>query len=378
MVAVFCGGAAVMWRRGVRRRERLRQVIDDAEYLATLATLSQGSVRRHFDAYTDIDWDDPDFSVTPDDPRWMLPNTDPLGRHPWYRAQPPNRRIAIGLCRQASIAKVAAQFENILVRGLMGYTFRLPNGSPEFRYCMHESVEECNHMMMFQELVNRTATDVEGMPRWLRMLSPMLALAAGPMPNAFFFGVLAGEVPFDRMQTNILREEATSHPVLERIVAIHVAEEARHIAFAHSYLCRNVPRQPRFNRFMLSLYVPLVMRLLCGAFLVPPRSLFTQLGIPRSVRRQAFFGDPASRQALRDMFGDTRMLCHEVGLMNPIALLVWRACRIGGRPARYRGEPNRRIPDLGAGAPSRSMPPSTTTRYVAVPSPTTRRNSPVS
>ena len=29
---------------------------------------------------------------------------------------------------------------------------KLPNQSPEFRYCMHEMTEECNHIQMFQEL----------------------------------------------------------------------------------------------------------------------------------------------------------------------------------------------------------------------------------
>ena len=67
---------------------------------------------------------------------------------------------------------------------------------------------------------------------------------------------------------------------------------------------------------------------------MPPRSFFAQLGIPRSVRRQAFFGDPASRQALRDMFSDTRMLCHEIGLMNPVALVMWKARRIGAAGPR--------------------------------------------
>jgi hypothetical protein len=44
---------------------------------------------------------------------------------------------------------------------------------------------------------------------------------------------------------------------------------------------------------------------------------------------------------LRDMFGDVRMLCHDTGLINPIAKIVWRICRIDGRPSRYRSEPAR-------------------------------------
>src|SRR5689334_24391460 len=65
------------------------------------------------------------------------------------------RQIEIGMWRQANVAKVGLHFESILIRGLMEYAFWTPNGSPEYRYCLHEAVEECNHTMMFQEMVNR-------------------------------------------------------------------------------------------------------------------------------------------------------------------------------------------------------------------------------
>nr|MDT0523571.1 diiron oxygenase [Streptomyces sp. DSM 41633] len=54
-----------------------------------------------------------------------------------------------------------------------------------------------------------------------------------------------------------------------------------------------------------------------------------------------FFGSPESRKMLRDMFGDVRMLCQDTGLMNPIAKLIWRICKIDGPPSRYRSEPQR-------------------------------------
>ena len=41
------------------------------------------------------------------------------------------------------------------------------------------------------------------------------------------------------------------------------------------------------------------------------------------------------------MFGDIRMLCDELGLMNPFALMMWRICRINGPASRYRSEPQR-------------------------------------
>ena len=163
----------------VRRWRRNMEVGEDTAYVDMLTTLSDGSVRRNFNPYTDIDWDAPEFAVRPDDERWILPASDPLGGHPWYRAQPVATRIAIGQWRQANIAKVGLQFESILIRGLMNYSFWVPNGSPEYRYCTHEAIEEGNHTLMFQEMVNRIGVDVPGMPRLLRWLSPLIPLVAG-------------------------------------------------------------------------------------------------------------------------------------------------------------------------------------------------------
>jgi hypothetical protein len=223
----------------------------------------------------------------------------------------------------------------------MEYSFWTPNGSPEYRYCLHEAVEECNHTMMFQEMVNRVGADVPGMPRLLKWVQPLIPLVAGPLPIPFWFGILAGEEPIDHTQKNVLREGKSLHPIMERVMAIHVAEEARHISFAHEYLRKRIPHLPRRKRFWLSIYVPVVMRLLCSAIVVPPRAFWKEFGIRRSVRKEVFFRSPESRQMLRDMFGDVRMLCKETGLINPIAKLVWRICKIDGRPSRYRSEPQR-------------------------------------
>jgi len=327
---------------GVRKRwKRNTEVTDDAAYVATLTTLSESSVRRNFNPYVDIDWDAPQFAVIPNDPRWVLSATDPLGRHPWYRVQPLEKQIAIGMWRHASIAKVTLQFENVLIRGLLRYVSRVPNGSPEYRYCLHESVEECNHTMMFQEVVNRIGADVSGMPRWLRWVSPVIIFYAGPFPNAFFFAALAGEVSVGHMQRNVLHGPRAAHPLVENVIAIHVAEEARHISFAHEYLHKHVPQMLWLSRFGLSLYVPVITQVLGRTVVVPPRSLVSEFGIPRSVRRKLFSGTPESRHTARHMAADVRMLCHEVGLINPAALLMWRLCRIDGLPSRYRGEPQR-------------------------------------
>jgi hypothetical protein len=321
------------------RRWRRRMNVIDADYAATLATLSESSVRRSFQPYTDIAWDATEYSVAADDRRWILAATDPVGRHRWYRAQPPEKQIAMGMWRQANAAKVCLHLESILIRGLVQYTFWLPNGSPEFRYCLHETIEECNHSLMFQELVNRVGVNVPGVPRVLRWISPLLPLAAGVLSNAFFFGVLAGEIPIDQRHLTAMRDRASLPPIVEKVTAIHVAEEARHISFADRYLRQRVPQMQPTTRFMLSLYVPIIMRAFCVAD-VPPREFFKEFEMPRRLRSEVF-NSPEFRQARRDMFGDVRRLCHDMQLMNPLARLVWRICGIDGAPSRYRNEPRR-------------------------------------
>ncbi|WP_280505463.1 AurF N-oxygenase family protein, partial [Nocardia farcinica] len=156
----------------------------DRAYREALATLSEGSVYRRFDPYLDIDWDAPEFAIDPRDPRWVLsPVHDPLGATRWYRELPLERQIEIGRWRTANAIKVGAAFESVLIRGVMQYIMKLPNGSPEFRYCLHEMTEECNHIQMFQELVNRIGDDVPGMRPFFRALSPFIGVAGGFAPG---------------------------------------------------------------------------------------------------------------------------------------------------------------------------------------------------
>lgn len=308
-------------------------------YDEILRTLSEGSVRQHFDAFTDIAWDDPDYAIDPTDLRWVLPEVDPLGAHPWYRALPVQRQVEIGLARQANVAKVGLQFENVLIRGVMEYVFTLPNDDPQFRYLTHEVTEETHHTQMFQEFVNRTGTDIPGARPWFRVAQSILPIFGRILPELFFTGVLAGEEPIDHIQKQILRSGEDVHPLFRRIMQIHVAEEARHISFAHEYLRQVVPTLNPVRRGVLSVLFPVVMRVLCDVIVTPTPEFIAAMGIPKHVVRELYWDAPESRKMLRDLFADVRALAEDAGLMNPMSRKVWQALRIAGRPSRYRSQP---------------------------------------
>jgi len=312
------------------------------EYNDTLRALAEASVNRHFEPYVDIAWDSPDFAVTEDDDRWILNAAcDPLGAHPWYQAQPREKQIAIGMWRQANVAKVGLQFEQLLIGGVTNHVFNLPNGSPEFRYCTHELVEECNHTLMFQEMVNRIGIDVPGAPGYFKVLAPWLALAGRYLPEVFFTGILAGEEPIDHLQKGILRSGESIHPIMHGVMRIHVAEEARHISFAHKFLGHRVPKMSRPGRFGLSIAFPIIMRVLCDVIVIPPKEFWETFDIPDYVKDDLFWDSPEAQQQLRAYFADVRALAEEIGLINPVSERVWKLCKIDGETSRYRSEPDR-------------------------------------
>ncbi|WP_446221263.1 AurF N-oxygenase family protein [Nocardia sp. IBHARD005] len=312
-------------------------------YADTLLTLSEGSVNRRFDPYLDIDWDSPELAIDRNDPRWVLSaEHDPLGATQWYQDQPLHRQIEIGRWRQANAAKVGLAFESILIRGMMQYVMALPNNSPEFRYCMHEMTEECNHIQMFQELVNRIGDDVPGMRPGFRLASPFIGVAGGYFWAILFIGILGGEEPIDHHQKALIRSGDATPPALLRVMEIHIAEEARHISFANEFLRTHVATMNWFSKAVCAVAFPIAMRWLADELVKPSKSFAKKFDIPKEAFKDAFWRSPASRKMLSGFFGDMRALATDLGLMNRFTKLLWKLFKIDGDVARYRSEPERR------------------------------------
>src|SRR6059036_1731052 len=259
-----------------------------ATYQHLLRRLSHQSVVKHFDAYADIDWDAADYRIDPEDPRWELGSDDVLGATAWYRAQPQATRARLGLHLVATKMKVGTQFENVLQRGLLEFAWTLPNGAPEFRYVYHEVIEEGQHSLMFQEFVNRTGFDVPGLGFWDRLGARRVIATARVFPDLFFFFVLGGEDPIDHVQRTALRSGRDIHPLLRRIMQIHVTEEARHLCFARHYLKRNVPRLDPVRRLALSVLTPVILAIMAQRMMQPSGQIIRQYGIPDAVIDEAY------------------------------------------------------------------------------------------
>jgi hypothetical protein len=300
-------------------------------YAQLVQRLSHQSVVKHFDAYADIAWDSEELRIDPEDPRWELSDDEALGATEWYRSQPQAVRARIGLHMIANFMKIGAQFESVLKRGLLDFAFGLPNGSPEYRYAYHEVIEEAQHSLMFQEFVNRSGFDIPGLSKFDKFMSRIVIHFARTFPELFFFFVLGGEDPIDHVQRTALRSGRDLHPLLKRIMQIHITEEARHLCFARYYLKRNVPKLGRVKRFVLSVRTPIILGIMAQMMMQPSSQIIRQYRIPKEVIREAYGRNPLHKQKTLDAIEKVRSLCRELGLITPVSKRVWWALGIWRR-----------------------------------------------
>ncbi|GIU84602.1 MAG: hypothetical protein KatS3mg008_1377 [Acidimicrobiales bacterium] len=300
----------------------------DESFRRLVERLSRQSVEKYYTAYEDIPWDEPGFEIDPADPRWEAVVDDGLRATEWYSNLPQQERSRLGLCLAANFMKIGLQFENVLQRGLLEFSFRLPNGDPKFRYAYHETIEEAQHTLMFQEFVNRSGFDVPGLPRRFTPAVRFVVLLARWFPELFFVFVLGGEDPIDHRQRAALRARAALPPILERIIRIHVTEEARHLSFARNYLRLHVPKAGPVRRAILSVGAPVVLGVMAQLMMRPSPFVVREFAIPRSALRKAYDDNPAHRAGVAESLSKVRRLCGELGLVNPVSKMIWRVLGI--------------------------------------------------
>ena len=307
--------------------------LDGDAYRSLVRRLSQQSVVKHFDAYADVAWDAPHMAIDHADPRWELTELDTLGRTAWYKGLPQPTRASLGLEWIATQMKMGLEFERVLKRGLLEFAGTLPNGAPEFRYAYHEVIEEAQHSLMFQEFVNRTGFDIPGLKRMDQTGARWVVRLGRRFPSLFFIFVLGGEDPIDFVQREVLRSGIELHPLVERIMRIHVTEEARHLSFARHYLKKHVPQLGPIARLQLTVGAPLVLASMAQMMLRPPRRMVQRYEIPAAVIKEAFTQNQDHKDSTQASLRKVRRLCEELGLLGPLGRRLWKLFGLYERPA---------------------------------------------
>lgn len=302
--------------------QNLIALADPTPFERRVRQLSERSVSKYYQAFTDIDWEA--HPIDPRDPRFEFDPDHPLATTDWYRDKSPEERAVIGLDFVTASMKIGIVFENVLQRGLLQLAMAIPDRDPSFRYAYHEVIEEAQHSLMFQEFIDRSTRPSATLSPGKRVATHFVANLGRRFPELFMLFVLGGEEPIDREQRRALKQRRTIHPLVARIMQIHVTEEARHLCFARSWLTERVPQLSNTKRWALRLTAPLLLGFMARTMLEPPRSLVKRYAIPPEVIDLAYRNNPTHRKSVRDALSGVRSLCDELDLIRPFTRQLWR------------------------------------------------------
>ncbi len=280
--------------------------------------LLKGSVKKSYEPIVDIDWDAP---LDPDK-FFLPPKIVSLYGTPMWDAM--TRAQQIELSRQELVNTLSAGiwFENILNQALLRDLMHRDPTSNATHYALTEMGDETRHMVMFGKAIDR----LDAKPVRPRLYQRMMinALPLGFKGAGLWMAALIGEEIFDSLQRQIM-DDPELQPMVQRLMRIHVTEEARHIQFARDGMRRRVGDMPRLNRMWVAN--------LNGAggyffrFLFSNKVPYRRAGLPAREARRVARRSPHRHEVQIMGFAPLAAFLDEVGLMGPIARRMWRRTR---------------------------------------------------
>jgi P-aminobenzoate N-oxygenase AurF len=278
--------------------------------------LLKGSVKKSYEPVVDIDWDAP---LHPDK-FYLPPRLVSLYDTPMWDQM--TRAQQIDLSRQELVNTLSAGiwFENMLNQTLLRTIMHEDPTSRSTHYKLTELGDETRHMIMFGKAIERIGAKPVRPRRFQRLIINAMPLAF-QRGSMLWVAALLGEEIFDSLQRQML-DDPELQPMIQRLMRIHVTEEARHIQFARDGARKRVAEMPRFNKwFMANIHG-------VGGYFF--RYLFTfpvpyaRVGLdPQRARKTARAS--AHRHEMHKVgFAPLAAFLTEIGLMGPIARRAWK------------------------------------------------------
>src|SRR3981081_1246625 len=207
--------------------------------------LLKGSVKKSYAPVVDIDWDtplDPDKFFLP--PRCGSLYDTPMW-HEMTRAQ------QIELSRQELVNTLSAGiwFENILNQALLRKMMHQDPTARATHYQLTELGDETRHMVMFGKAIERVGAKAVRPRLYQRIIINALPLTF--KGSLLWVAALIGEEIFDSLQRQMMDDDDLQ-PMVQRLMRIHVTEEARHIQFARDGLRKRSPNMRRIPRLFVA------------------------------------------------------------------------------------------------------------------------------
>ncbi|OMB98157.1 hypothetical protein A5733_08685 [Mycobacterium sp. NS-7484] len=285
--------------------------------------LLKGSVRKSYAPVVDIDWDaplDPDKFFLP--PRIVSLYGTPL----WDKM---SREEQIELSRQelANTLSAGIWFENILNQSLLRKMMHQDPTSHSTHYELTELGDETRHMVMFGKAIDKIGAKPVRPRLYQRIIINSLPFVF--RGSVLWVAALVGEEIFDSLQRQMM-DDPELQPMVQRLMRIHVTEEARHIQFARDGLRKRTPSMPWYKRAWVAN--------LNGAggpffrYLFTNKVQYARVGLDARAARRMARASAHRRDVQISGFAPLAAFLEEVGLMGRIGRRMWR--RAGFLPPR--------------------------------------------
>lgn len=291
-----------------------------------LAAVNERGATRQAMAYRDLSWDDPDHALRDDDPRLAWPSRDALGSTTWFRTLPACQRSRMTLHYWVIECRYAVTTERRLLGGLWSLCHHFPPDSREFRFLYQEIGEEVQHSLMFHEFLRRassffpTGLRGEHPPSWR---DGLLMAIGRRLPHLCLALIVIGESEFLTSFSDECR--SYPHPLLRRIMTLHVKEEVTHLQFAERLLRHRADHISPLERSILRAVVPRAMRAYSRSLYRVSPILVETYGIPRDVLTTAYDDNTDHARKVGATFRNLRLLCRDLGILDARTEPKWRA-----------------------------------------------------
>jgi hypothetical protein len=281
--------------------------------------LLKGSVKKSYEPVVDIDWDAP---LEPD--KFFLPPklVSLYGTPVWDEM---TREQQIELSRQELVNTLSAGiwFENMLNQTLLRTILHEDPTSRSTHYKLTELGDETRHMVMFGKAIERIGAKPVQPKRLHRYIINALPLVF-QRGSMLWVAALIGEEIFDSLQRQMM-DDPQLQPIIQRLMRIHVTEEARHIQFARDGARKRVADMPRINRWFMANINGLGGYFFNYLFSNPIP--YARTGLDPKLARRVARTSEHRRQTQIAGFAPLAAFLTEVGLMGPIARQGWKRSR---------------------------------------------------
>ena len=216
----------------------LKPQITRAEFAERLL---KGSVRRSYAPIVDIDWDAP---LEPDK-FFLPPKVVSLYGTPMWEAMSRAEQIELSRHELVNTLSAGIWFENILNQALLRKMMHQDPTASATHYELTELGDETRHMVMFGKAIAKVGAEPVRPKLYQRIVINGLPFIF--RGSVLWVAALIGEEIFDSLQRQMM-DDPELQPMVQRLMRIHVTEEARHIQFARDGLRKRTPSMSRAKR----------------------------------------------------------------------------------------------------------------------------------